>query len=137
MLGSHQRASLSILESVMSPDIYLGTGSPGENDGFPAGDTAAGDVATEPEKKVKQPHLYKVLLHNDDYTTMEFVVEVLKTVFHHSESDAMNIMLHVHQRGIGVAGVFSYEIAESKANKVMRLAREHEYPLRCSVEPEG
>ena len=114
----------------------MGPGPPHGIDRPPAGDTAEGDVATETEKKVKRPHLYKVLLHNDDYTTMEFVVEVLKSVFHHSESDAMSIMLHVHQRGVGVAGVFSYEIAESKANKVMRLAREHEYPLRCSVEPE-
>ncbi len=118
------------------PDIRMGPGGPKGNDQSPGGDTAEGDVATETEKKLKRPHLYKVLLHNDDYTTMEFVVEVLKVVFHHSESDAMAIMLHVHQRGVGVAGVFSYEIAESKANKVMRLAREHEYPLRCSVEPD-
>ncbi len=113
-----------------------GPKAPNGNDRSPGVATPDGDVATETEKKVKRPHLYKVLLHNDDYTTMEFVVDVLRTIFHHSESEAVNIMLHVHRRGVGVAGIFSYEIAESKANKVMRMAREHEYPLRCSVEPE-
>lgn len=95
-----------------------------------------GALATETQKKVKRPRLYQVLLHNDDYTTMEFVVMVLMRVFHHSEPDAVQIMLHVHQNGVGVAGVYSYEIAEAKANKVKRLAREHEYPLRCTVEPQ-
>lgn len=110
-------------------------GSPPGGSGY-ENDVSDGDVQLETVKKLKHPQLYKVLLHNDDYTTMEFVVLVLRTVFHHSESEAVNIMLHVHRRGVGVAGVFSYEIAETKAAKVMRLAREHEYPLRCSVEPE-
>lgn len=94
----------------------------------------AGEVATEAERKVEPPRLFKVLLHNDDYTTMDFVVMILVTVFHHTEPEAVRIMLNVHQKGVGVAGVFSYEIAETKASKVMRLAREHEFPLRCSVE---
>jgi ATP-dependent Clp protease adaptor protein ClpS len=104
----------------------------------PDGWNAEGDgaLATETEKQVKKPPLYKVLLHNDDFTTMEFVVAVLMGVFHHAEPEAVNIMLNVHRKGVGVAGVFSYEIAEAKANKVMRLARESEYPLRCSVEPD-
>jgi ATP-dependent Clp protease adaptor protein ClpS len=93
-----------------------------------------GAVATETKREVKPPQLYKVLLHNDDYTTMEFVVMVLMTVFRHSEPEAVEIMLAVHKKGIGVAGIFSYEIAETKAAKVMRLARENEFPLRCSVE---
>jgi ATP-dependent Clp protease adaptor protein ClpS len=67
---------------------------------------------------------------------MEFVVLVLVSVFHHDEPSAVQIMLHVHQNGVGVAGVFSYEIAETKASKVTDLARQHEYPLRCTVEPE-
>lgn len=125
--------SLSGPPSYGPPSSGSGSGS-GKNDGGIATDD--GDVATETVKKLKHPQLYKVLLHNDDYTTMEFVVLVLRSVFHHSESEAVNIMLHVHRRGVGVAGVFSYEIAETKAAKVMRLAREHEYPLRCSVEPE-
>src|SRR4029453_18421610 len=91
---------------------------------------------TESEQRVKKPPLYKVLLHNDDYTTMEFVVHILRTVFHHAESEAIRIMLQVHLQGAGVAGVFTYEVAETKAAKVMRLAREHEYPLLCTVEEE-
>jgi ATP-dependent Clp protease adaptor protein ClpS len=95
-----------------------------------------GALATENEEKVERPRQYRVLLHNDDYTTMEFVVMVLVTVFHHAEPEAVRIMMHVHQKGVGVAGIYSYEIAETKAAKVTRLAREHEFPLRCSVEPE-
>jgi ATP-dependent Clp protease adaptor protein ClpS len=89
---------------------------------------------TQTEKKVKQPPLYKVLLHNDDYTTMEFVVFVLQSVFHHEEAEATQIMLHVHRKGIGVAGVYTKEIAETRIDKVHTLARTHEYPLRCSME---
>jgi ATP-dependent Clp protease adaptor protein ClpS len=97
------------------------------------GDTA---VIEQVERKVQKPKLFKVLLHNDDYTTMEFVVMVLMSIFHHGEPDAVQIMLHVHQSGMGVAGVYSYEIAETKSAKVTELARQHEYPLRCSIEPE-
>ena len=86
------------------------------------------------ERKLKKPKMYKVLLHNDDYTTMEFVVFVLQGIFHRSEADAMQIMLHVHKNGIGVAGVYSYEIAETRIAQVETLAREHEFPLRCSME---
>lgn len=92
-------------------------------------------VATETEKQVKRPQLYRVLLHNDNYTTMEFVVLVLTSIFHHSDAEAVRIMLHVHQQGVGVAGVFTYEIAETKAAKVMQEARRNEFPLRCTVEP--
>lgn len=92
------------------------------------------EVVTETKKKLKRPPLYKVLLHNDDYTTKEFVVEILQYVFHREYTEAVQIMLHVHQRGIGVAGVYSYEIAETKVSMVESLAREHEYPLKCSME---
>jgi ATP-dependent Clp protease adaptor protein ClpS len=91
---------------------------------------------TRPQEKAKKPRLYKVLLHNDDYTTMEFVVWILQTVFHHDETTATRIMLHVHKNGIGVAGVYPHDIAETRAITVERLARQHEYPLRCSVEEE-
>jgi ATP-dependent Clp protease adaptor protein ClpS len=93
-------------------------------------------VVTESQKQVKKPPLYKVLLHNDDYTTMEFVVYILQTVFHKSEPDAVRIMLAVHQQGVGVAGVFTYEIAEAKVNKVTELARAKEFPLLCTLEEE-
>ena len=95
-----------------------------------------GDVLTEVERKVEKPPLYKVLLHNDDYTTMDFVVFILRTVFRHSEEDAVRIMLHVHQRGVGVAGVYTREIAETKASKTLRLARDHDFPLLCTIEEE-
>jgi ATP-dependent Clp protease adaptor protein ClpS len=91
-------------------------------------------VVTETEKKLKKPPLYKVLLHNDDYTTMEFVVYILQSVFHHPPTKATQIMLHVHRRGIGVAGVYTYEIAETKVNQVHELAKKYEFPLKCSME---
>ncbi len=92
----------------------------------------ATDTRTEP--KLKKPKMYRVLLHNDDYTTMEFVVYVLQSVFHRSETEAVQIMLHVHRNGIGVAGVYTYEIAETRVKQVEALAREHEFPLRCSLD---
>lgn len=91
---------------------------------------------TQPEKKVKKPRLYKVLMHNDDYTTRDFVVWVLQTIFHKGENDAVRVMLHVHQNGVGVAGLYTREVAETKVAKTERLAREHEYPLRLTMEPE-
>jgi ATP-dependent Clp protease adaptor protein ClpS len=97
------------------------------------GDSA---VATEKKQQLKKPRMYNVLLHNDDYTTMEFVVMILQNVFRRSEREAVQIMLHVHKKGAGVAGTYSFEIAESKASKVMDVAREHEFPLRATVEPQ-
>jgi ATP-dependent Clp protease adaptor protein ClpS len=93
-------------------------------------------VLTETKKKVERPPRFKVLLHNDDYTTMEFVVFILKSVFLKAEEDAMTIMLAVHHAGVGVAGVYSYEIAEAKANRVISLAQANEFPLLCTVEEE-
>lgn len=100
------------------------------------GETEVLDPKTKTRKKVQKPPLYKVLLHNDDYTTMEFVVEVLKTVFHHHEQQALQIMLHVHHNGVGLAGTYPREIAETKAEKAMSLARAAEYPLLVTVEAE-
>ena len=91
-------------------------------------------VVTETEKKVKHPPMYRVLLHNDDYTTKEFVVQVLQYVFHKEQTEAGQIMLHVHKKGIGVAGVYTYEVAETKVALVENLARQHEYPLKCTME---
>ena len=91
-------------------------------------------LVTETQKKVKRPPLYKVLLHNDDYTTKEFVVQILQYVFHKEQPEAVQIMLHVHKKGIGVAGVYTYEIAETKVALVEDLARQHEYPLKCTME---
>lgn len=95
-----------------------------------------GWVITEKRQKVAKPPLYKVLLHNDDYTTMDFVVLVLETVFHKSSLEAGKIMLNVHQKGIGVAGVYPRDIAETKVVLVHDMARKNEYPLKCSIEKE-
>jgi ATP-dependent Clp protease adaptor protein ClpS len=92
------------------------------------------EVVTETKKKLKKPPLFKVLLHNDDYTTKEFVVQILQHVFHKEATEAVQIMLHVHKKGIGVAGVYTYEVAETKVALVESLAREHEFPLKCTME---
>jgi ATP-dependent Clp protease adaptor protein ClpS len=86
------------------------------------------------EEDVREPRLYKVLLHNDDYTTMEFVVKVLVVVFHKQENEATQIMLSVHQNGVGICGEYTAEVAEVKVSLVHRLARENGYPLKCSME---
>lgn len=91
-------------------------------------------VATESASKVEKPPLYKVLLHNDDYTTMEFVVEILESVFQRTPAEAVQIMLSVHTRGVGVAGTYTYEVAEMKVGKVASLAQAHEFPLLCTME---
>ncbi|MBW1975626.1 MAG: ATP-dependent Clp protease adapter ClpS [Deltaproteobacteria bacterium] len=86
------------------------------------------------EDELQEPPMYKVLLHNDDYTTMDFVVEILQTVFHKSPSEAVKIMLKVHHNGIGVCGVYPAEVAETKVEMVHHLARKNGFPLRCSME---
>jgi ATP-dependent Clp protease adaptor protein ClpS len=91
-------------------------------------------VATDQKPEVKEPPLYKVLLHNDDYTSMEFVVLLLEKVFNKSTPEATRIMLSVHQHGIGIAGVFHKEVAETKMAIVHELAQKNEYPLKCSME---
>ncbi len=94
------------------------------------------DTLTESETRLQKPPMFRVLLHNDDFTTMEFVIFVLRRVFHKSEADAFYIMLKVHQEGVGIAGVYTYEIAQMKAEKTMSLSREREFPLLCTVEEE-
>jgi ATP-dependent Clp protease adaptor protein ClpS len=85
-------------------------------------------------EKVKEPEEYRVILLNDNYTTMEFVVEVLIVVFHKQREDAVKVMLDVHQKGKGTVGVYPYDIAQTKANQVHALARQYEFPLKCIVE---
>ncbi len=105
-----------------------------------AGDDDAHDgegqlgVATKAKAKPKKPSQYKVLMLNDDYTPMEFVVIVLKRFFKMDLEQATRVMLHVHQRGVGVCGVFPYEVAETKINQVMDFARENQHPLQCTLE---
>jgi ATP-dependent Clp protease adaptor protein ClpS len=91
-------------------------------------------VVAEEKTRLRKPLLYKVLLHNDDFTTMEFVVYVLETIFQRTESDAVSIMLKVHHEGVGLAGIYPYEVAEMKVEKVKSLAEANEYPLLCTIE---
>jgi ATP-dependent Clp protease adaptor protein ClpS len=91
---------------------------------------------TKTQSKTKRPSMFKVILLNDDYTPMEFVVDLLKTVFHKPHAEATKIMLWVHQNGMGVAGVYPFEIAETKVHAVEELAREAQYPLKCVMEKE-
>lgn len=97
------------------------------------GDTGTG-VATKTRTRTKKPSPYKVLMLNDDYTPMEFVVLVLQRYFSMGMDDATRVMLQVHQRGVGVCGVFSYEVAETKVNQVIDFARENQHPLQCTLE---
>ena len=95
-----------------------------------------GSVITEDEIETKEPALYKVLLHNDDYTTMEFVISILENIFQKSKNEATRIMLNVHNDGVGVAGIYTREICETKIAIVHELAKTNQFPLRCSMEKE-
>jgi ATP-dependent Clp protease adaptor protein ClpS len=95
-----------------------------------------GELQEKTRPQTKRPQLYRVLLHNDDYTTMQFVVEVLESVFLKSPAEAYRIMMHVHTRGFGVCGAYPFEVAETKVALVHDLAREHGFPLRASLEDE-
>ena len=94
------------------------------------------DLVTKTKPKTKKPNLYKVLILNDDYTPMEFVVFVLERFFSKGREEATRIMLHVHHKGVGICGVYTYEIAETKVAQVMDLARQHGHPLQCTMEKE-
>ena len=100
-------------------------------------DEGSTGLALKTRVRTKKPSMYKVLMLNDDYTPMEFVVYVLQRFFTMPDAQARQIMLHVHQRGVGVCGVYTYEVAESKVNQVMDLARENEHPLQCTIEKDG
>src|SRR5690606_13892822 len=99
-------------------------------------DAPSTGVVVKSKPKTKKPSMYKVLLLNDDYTPMDFVVHVLERFFNKSREDATRIMLHVHGRGVGVCGVYTYEVAETKVTQVIDFARRHEHPLQCTLEKE-
>jgi ATP-dependent Clp protease adaptor protein ClpS len=109
----------------------LVAGPNGTDTGRPGSGTV---VATRTKAVAKKPDLYRVLLLNDDYTPMEFVVHVLMRFFNRTEEQATNIMLHVHHHGVGECGVYTYEIAETKVTQVMDFSREHQHPLQCVME---
>jgi len=94
------------------------------------------EVDSEIRDDVREPPMYRVLLHNDDYTTMDFVVEILMLVFNKSPEEAVNIMLNIHRKGIGLCGVYTYEVSETKVETVHAIAREQGFPLKCTMEKE-
>ncbi len=105
-----------------------GNGNTGNGDGPTTG------VVVRAKPKTKKPSMYKVLMLNDDYTPMEFVVHILERFFAKNREEATRIMLHVHRRGVGVCGVYTYEVAEHKVTQVMDFARQHQHPLQCTLE---
>jgi ATP-dependent Clp protease adaptor protein ClpS len=122
--GSGQSGRLEV-ESMSDSDKFGG-----QNDG------PASSVVVRTRPKTRKPSMYKVLMLNDDYTPMEFVVHVLERFFNKSREEATRIMLHVHRRGVGVCGVYTYEVAETKVTQVMDLARQNQHPLQCTIEKE-
>lgn len=123
----------SILLSNIDHAPATAAGDPPDKNGE-GDDEGQTGVATKVKTKPKKPSQYKVLLLNDDYTPMEFVVAVLKNFFRMDLEQATRVMLHVHQKGVGVCGVFPYEVAETKVNQVMDFARENQHPLQCTLE---
>lgn len=112
---------------------FYAAGEDDADDGRDDGESEIG-VSTKTRTKPKKPSQYKVLLLNDDYTPMEFVVAVLKRFFNMNMEEATQVMLHVHQKGVGVCGIFTYEVAETKVTQVMDAARENQHPLQCTLE---
>jgi ATP-dependent Clp protease adaptor protein ClpS len=120
---------------ILAKAVFAAVSSEDEDTDQPGGGSGTGTgVATAIKPRTKKPSMYKVLMLNDDYTPMEFVVLVLERFFNKSEQDAMKIMLHVHQRGVGICGVYPYEVAEEKVTQVMDFARKHQHPLQCTLE---
>jgi ATP-dependent Clp protease adaptor protein ClpS len=117
--------------SDMDRDIRMA----GKNGSRDEGEGKTG-LITKTRPKTKKPSLYKVLLLNDDYTPMEFVVHVLERFFNKGREEATRIMLHVHHKGVGICGVFTYEVAETKVAQVMDFSRQHQHPLQCTMEKE-
>ena len=133
-LGSDSRADFRA--EVQMADVLMGDGPFAADEGG-AGDDGPGTgtgVVTRTRTETQKPSLYKVLMLNDDYTPMEFVVHVLQRFFKMSIEDATRVMLHVHQRGVGVCGIFTYEVAETKVSQVMDFAKQPQHPLQCTVE---
>ncbi len=129
--GLPLRPRRHILAPVTTPPIITASDNDRSNDDDPG--TGLG-VATRTRTRTKKPTPYRVLMLNDDYTPMEFVVLCLQRFFRMTTEQATQVMLHVHQKGVGVCGTFSYEVAETKVSQVMDFAREHQHPLQCTLE---
>jgi len=128
-------SNTKIYTSVQNGPVCAGSGS-GSGQGGRDDDGDVG-VVLKTRQKTKKPSMYKVLMLNDDYTPMEFVVHILEHIFNKTQDEATQIMLHVHQKGVGICGVFTFEVAESKASQVMDLARHNQHPLQCTIEKDA
>ena len=126
----------NILKLDLKCSIKIITPSTMNEDDKPNEDNVGGNIKLETNPKTKIPALYRVLMMNDDYTPMEFVIEVLEKFFQKNREEATQIMLHVHQRGVGVCGLYAYDLAETKAIQVMNYARKFEHPLQVQLEKE-
>lgn len=125
----------TVKKSQFRPESVKMTGDKDRNKEDEGGGTGT-DVITKPRTRTRKPRLYKVLLLNDDYTPMDFVIFVLEQYFNKSRSEATSIMLQVHRSGVGVCGVYTYEVAETKVAQVMNIAKQNEHPLQCTMEKE-
>lgn len=127
--------TLAVTFALIPPLASSAVAGPDEHDPGQGGRGGAGTlIAPRTRTQAKRPSLYRVLLLNDDFTPMEFVIHVLERFFGKSREDATEIMLHVHQSGVGECGVYTYEIAETKVTLVMDFARQHNHPLQCVME---
>lgn len=122
-----------LFNRVVSGIVEVHASGPRAPDDGDDGRDATG-IITKTQPRTKRPSLYRVLLLNDDYTPMEFVIAVLERFFHKSREDATRIMLHVHHNGVGECGIFTFEVAETKVTQVMDYARKHQHPLQCVME---
>ena len=130
---------MRILDQIRMDDEDPMLPPPDDGDGDKGGDQERErqtGLLLKPRPKTKKPSMYKVLLLNDDYTPMEFVVHILERFFSKNRQEATDIMLHVHRRGVGICGIFTYEVAETKVAQVMEFARVNEQPLQCTMEKE-
>ena len=121
---------IGIIEYITLPQVQMAR----ETDGNDVGNGSDAGIAVRTKPKTKKPAMYQVIMLNDDYTPMEFVILVLERFFSKSSEEATQIMMHVHQKGVGVCGVFTFEVAEMKVQQVMDLARQHQHPLQCTLE---
>jgi len=129
--GTHQEADFERFD----PTVLRMSPVMGPDDGDSNDENQTG-IVTKTRPETKKPSLYKVLLLNDDYTPMEFVVHVLERFFNKGREEATRIMLHVHQKGVGICGVYTHEVAETKVTQVMDFSRQNQHPLQCTMEKE-
>lgn len=125
-----------VIEKILEEERMEDEGADDGSGGEPGRENPQTGILLKTRPKVKKPSMYKVLLLNDDYTPMEFVVHVVEKFFNKNRQEATDVMLHVHRRGVGVCGIFTYEIAETKVAQVMDFARANEQPLQCTMEKE-